>query len=135
MPEAQLKDEAAYTDRMMTFIFIRRPMTADRLRRRGMIGAIVALICIGIFPSVMSYLLWNKALTVLPASGAGVFLNLSTVFTAAFTMFSGQPYSAAQVIGGITVFVGVAVANARGLLPKRGGVQVELLPQRETFLR
>ncbi|MGB4778152.1 DMT family transporter [Microbacterium sp.] len=81
--------------------------------------ALWALVFIGIFPSVLSYLLWNRALTVLPASGAGVFLNLITVFTAAFTILAGHPYTPAQLIGGVIVIGGVVLTNARTLLPRR----------------
>ena len=72
-----------------------------------------ALVFIGMLPSVLSYLLWNRALTVIPAGGAGVFLNLITVFTAAFTILAGHPYTAAQIIGGIVVIGGVVVTNIR----------------------
>lgn len=70
-----------------------------------------ALLFIGIFPSVLSYLLWNHALTVLPASTTGVFLNLITVHTAVFTIVTGQPYTAAQVLGGLVVITGVVLTS------------------------
>lgn len=82
-------------------------------------SALWALVFIGVFPSVLSYLLWNRALTVIPASGAGVFLNLITVFTAAFTILAGHPYSPAQLIGGLIVITGVVITNARSLRPRR----------------
>ncbi|THV26063.1 DMT family transporter [Glycomyces paridis] len=77
--------------------------------------ALASLLFIAVFPSVLSYLLWNRALTVIPPGRAGVFLNLITVFTAAFTILAGQAYTAAQVAGGLTVIVGVVLANARAL--------------------
>jgi drug/metabolite transporter (DMT)-like permease len=64
---------------------------------------------------VLSYLLWNRALTVIPAGSAGVFLNLITVFTAAITILAGHPYTAAQVIGGLIVIAGVILTNAPSL--------------------
>ncbi|SFN53500.1 Threonine/homoserine efflux transporter RhtA [Pseudonocardia ammonioxydans] len=70
-------------------------------------GPLGSLLFIAVFPSVLSYLLWNRALRVLPAGSAGVYLNLITVFTAMFTVLTGQPYSAAQVVGGMIVIVGV----------------------------
>lgn len=74
-----------------------------------------SLLFIAIFPSVLSYLLWNRALTVLPAGGAGVFLNLITVFTAILTILAGQAYTPAQMIGGATVIAGVIITNAPSL--------------------
>ncbi|WP_440708914.1 DMT family transporter [Herbiconiux sp. YIM B11900] len=73
----------------------------------------LALLFIGLFPSVLSYLLWNRALTVIPPARAGVFLNLITVFTAAFTVLAGHPFTVAQLVGGAIVIAGVALANER----------------------
>ena len=73
---------------------------------------LASLLFIAIFPSVLSYLLWNRALTVLPAAGAGVFLNLIPVFTAILTALSGQVHTTAQLVGGAVVIAGVVVANA-----------------------
>ncbi|UUL75793.1 DMT family transporter [Pseudarthrobacter sp. Fe7] len=61
--------------------------------------ALASLLFIAIFPSVLSYVLWNRALTVLPAGGAGVFLNLITVFTAVLTILAGHVHTAAQLVG------------------------------------
>jgi drug/metabolite transporter (DMT)-like permease len=73
--------------------------------------ALGAVLFIAIFPSVLAYLLWNRALTVLPAGSAGVFLNLITVFVAAFTILVAEPYSVPQLIGGLIVIVGVVATN------------------------
>jgi drug/metabolite transporter (DMT)-like permease len=72
-----------------------------------------ALVFIGVFPSVLSYLLWNRALTEIPPARAGVFLNLITVFTALFTILAGHPFTAAQIIGGVIVIAGVVLANEK----------------------
>jgi drug/metabolite transporter (DMT)-like permease len=68
---------------------------------------------IALFPSVLSYLLWNKALTVFEAGRAGVYLNLITVFTALATVLMGQPLHLAQVLGGVLVLAGVALTSSR----------------------
>jgi drug/metabolite transporter (DMT)-like permease len=75
-------------------------------------GALASLLFIAIFPSVLSYLLWNRALAVLPAGGAGVFLNLITVFTAVLTVIAGQVPTTAQLVGGAIVIGGVVATNA-----------------------
>ncbi|MFP5311279.1 MAG: DMT family transporter [Actinomycetes bacterium] len=74
--------------------------------------ALASLLFIAVFPSVLSYLLWNRALTILPAGGAGVFLNLITVFTAILTVLAGQVHTAAQLVGGAIVIGGVVATNA-----------------------
>ena len=78
----------------------------------GTNGALASLLFIAIFPSVLSYLLWNRALAVLPAGGAGVFLNLITVFTAVLTVIAGQVPTTAQLVGGAIVIGGVVATNA-----------------------
>ncbi|WP_457949542.1 DMT family transporter [Pseudarthrobacter sp. alpha12b] len=75
-------------------------------------NTLASLLFIAIFPSVLSYLLWNRALTVLPAGGTGVFLNLITVFTAVLTILAGHVHTAAQLVGGVIVIGGVIVTNA-----------------------
>jgi len=72
-----------------------------------------AVLFIGLLPSVLSYLLWNRALVVIPAARAGVFMNLITVFTALYTVIAGHPYSIAQLTGGAIIIAGVVLANAR----------------------
>ncbi len=72
-----------------------------------------ALLVIAVFPSVLSYPLWNRALTALPAGSAGVFLNLITVFTTAFTIAAGHAWSYAELLGGVAVIGGVTLANLR----------------------
>ena len=80
-----------------------------------------ALVFIAVCPSVLSYLLWNRALRVVPPGRAGVFLNLITVFTALLALAGGQRLQAAQVAGGVVVLAGVALAGARApARPARG---------------
>lgn len=87
--------------------------------------ATFALLYIAVFPSILSYLLWNRALEVIPPGRAGVFLNLITVFTAILTLLLGQPVGAAQVIGGGIIIVGIALASTgpRDQLPVRHAPQ------------
>ena len=73
--------------------------------------AATSLAYIAVFPSVVSYLLWNSALAVIPAGKAGVFLNLITVFTASASMMTGKPITLPQVAGGLLVLAGVLLAS------------------------
>lgn len=74
-------------------------------------GGLWSLAYIAVFPSLLSYVLWNRALQTIEPAKAGVFLNLITVFTAVLTILMGQPLTLAQVIGGTIVIAGVALAN------------------------
>lgn len=72
-----------------------------------------SLLFIGVFPSFVSYLLWNSALTMIDAGKAGIFLNLITVFTAVASIALGHPITLAQVLGGILVLGGVYIATLK----------------------
>lgn len=74
-------------------------------------GTAWSLAYIAVFPSLLSYVLWNRALQTIEPAKAGVFLNLITVFAALLTLLMGQPLTLAQVIGGAVVIAGVALAN------------------------
>jgi drug/metabolite transporter (DMT)-like permease len=73
-----------------------------------------SLLFIGLFPSVLAYLMWNSALQVVRASTAGVFLNLMPVFTAIASVAQGKALTTPQVVGGGLVFTGVVIASSRG---------------------
>lgn len=69
--------------------------------------ALASLLFIAVFPSCLSYVLWNTALTVIPSGRAGVFLNLITLFTALWALATGESITASQVVGGLTIIAGV----------------------------
>ena len=75
--------------------------------------AVLSVLFIAVFPSIDSYLLWNTALRAVPASRAGVFLNLITVFTVTISLAAGQSLSLIQLGGGILVFAGIALVAPR----------------------
>lgn len=76
--------------------------------------AVASLAYIAVFPSVLSYLCWNLALSKVDPGKAGVYLNLIVVFTAIATVLMGTPLSAAQVIGGAFVLGGVLLTSMKG---------------------
>jgi drug/metabolite transporter (DMT)-like permease len=76
-----------------------------------------SLAYIAVFPSIVSYVLWNVALQRVPPAQAGVSLNLITVFTAIATVLLGMAVTVPQVIGGVLVLAGVVLAQER---PRQG---------------
>lgn len=72
---------------------------------------LASLLFIAVFPSCLSYVLWNTALTIIPSGRAGVFLNLITLFTAIWALATGQPIAASQVVGGLTIIAGVLLTT------------------------
>jgi drug/metabolite transporter (DMT)-like permease len=71
-----------------------------------------ALLYIGIFPSICSFLLWNRAVTMIGPSKASISLNLIPVFgTVAAFFFLGEVITIPQIIGGCLVFIGVFITS------------------------
>lgn len=68
-----------------------------------------SLAYIAVFPSIISYVLWNTALQVIPAPRAGVSLNLITVFTVLGSVALGTPLTVEELVGGVLVLVGVGL--------------------------
>lgn len=71
-----------------------------------------ALFYIGIFPSICSFLLWNRGVALIGPSKASISLNLIPVFGTIFAFFVlGEVISVPQIIGGCLVFVGVFITS------------------------
>jgi drug/metabolite transporter (DMT)-like permease len=87
--------------------------------------AMGSLLFIAIFPSCLSYVLWNTALTLISPGQAGVFLNLITLFTALWALVTGEPITASQIIGGLTIIIGVLLTS----LPAHTAAKTEVPEQ------
>lgn len=72
----------------------------------------ISLLYIGIFPSILSFVLWNKALFAIGPSKASVFLNLIVLFASIFSiLFLGEKIHLTQIIGGILIITGVMLVT------------------------
>jgi drug/metabolite transporter (DMT)-like permease len=72
-----------------------------------------AVLFIALLPSVGAYALWNMGAKQVPAGRAGLFLNLTTVFTVVISVALGARLTGAEIMGGLLVFAGVAVGSLR----------------------
>jgi drug/metabolite transporter (DMT)-like permease len=73
---------------------------------------IFGLLYLGIFPSVLALIFWNKGVAEIGPSRASIFLNLLPVFTIiGAVLFLGETVSMFQLIGGIVVVVGVYLST------------------------
>lgn len=70
------------------------------------------IIYITIFPSVLSFVIWNMGVKEIGANKTGIFLNLIPVFTAIISWALGNKITAAQIIGGLVVFAGVYLTTS-----------------------
>lgn len=73
---------------------------------------VAALIYLGIFPSVCSFLFWNRAVVLIGPSNSSIFLNLIPVFgaTAAYLVL-GEAITVYHFIGGLLVFTGIYLSS------------------------
>lgn len=69
---------------------------------------IAALAYLGIFPSIVAYLLWNRGVLLVGAGQAALFTNLLPVYTAALAaVVLGEPTHGYHLVGGALVAAGV----------------------------
>lgn len=70
------------------------------------------MLYLGIFPSVIGLIFWNKSVSNLGPSLASIFLNLLPVFTTIMAViFLNEKLVPAQIFGGILVVGGVLLVN------------------------
>lgn len=90
---------------------------------------LLAVLYLGIFPSLCSFIFWNRASTMVGPSKSSLFLNLTAVFAALLGfIILGERLTVAQVIGGFLVFLGVFISSSArsegGLQPAKRSVQI-----------
>ncbi|UTR08811.1 DMT family transporter [Evansella sp. LMS18] len=79
------------------------------------------LLYLGIFPSVIALISWNKGVSELGPSKASVFLNFLPVFTMAMAaVFLNETISMHQILGAVLVISGVYLSTRKGKKPASG---------------
>jgi drug/metabolite transporter (DMT)-like permease len=74
--------------------------------------AVLVLGYVGIFPSVLAYVFWNRAVHAGGANLAGLFVNLTPVFVAVLAMiFLGERLAVFHLVGISLIFAGIYVAT------------------------
>jgi drug/metabolite transporter (DMT)-like permease len=72
------------------------------------LSLLFGLLYVGIFPSILALIFWNKAVAVIGPSRASVFLNFVPVFTTTgAVLFLNEALEWLQIMGGIFVLFGV----------------------------
>lgn len=72
----------------------------------------IFLLYLGIFPSICSFLMWNRALVLIGPSKSSLFTNLIPIFgTMMAFVFLGEEVTIHHLIGAIFVFIGVFVGS------------------------
>ncbi|WP_221567928.1 DMT family transporter [Alkalihalobacillus sp. TS-13] len=74
--------------------------------------AILAVIYLGIFPSIVSFICWNEGVMKVGPAKASNYLHLIVVFTTILAVaFAGERLVVAQVFGGLFILTGVILAS------------------------
>jgi len=74
----------------------------------------LSLLYLGIFPSVLAFICWNRGVELAGANKAGVFLHLMPVFGAFLSFFLlGEGLEFFHLAGAILVFSGIALTTRR----------------------
>jgi drug/metabolite transporter (DMT)-like permease len=75
-------------------------------------GAVLGILYLGIFPSVLCYLMWNRAIAEIGAARAGTYLYLVPVFgTALAYLFLGERLHLFHLVGVVLIFAGIWLAS------------------------
>ncbi|WP_164525497.1 DMT family transporter [Siminovitchia acidinfaciens] len=87
----------------------------------------LGLLYIGVFPSILSFVFWNKALFIIGPSKASIFLNFIVLFASIFSiLFLNEKIYPAQVIGGLLIISGVVLTtNIKLFKSTRGSTKVK----------
>lgn len=88
---------------------ILQPLHVDNVTSLSITG----IIYLGIFPSVGSFILWNKGILQLGASTAGISMNLIPIFTAIIALILGHGLALSQIVGGMIVILGMLLTSAK----------------------
>lgn len=71
---------------------------------------------IAVCPTIVAYLCWNKGISIIGPSKAGLFMYLIPVFTAMLAIpFLNEPFSYYHVIGMLNIFCGMILFNRKEL--------------------
>ena len=78
------------------------------------VSSIAAIIYVGVFASIIAFLSWNKAVSLIGPGKAGIFLSLIPVFTTIFAIaFIGETLTWYQVTGGILAVTGIYLSTRK----------------------
>jgi drug/metabolite transporter (DMT)-like permease len=107
---------------MGTGLVVLMPFWAVELYRGATIpldaGSVAAVLYIGIFASLLAFVIWNRCVAALGASVTGASFHLVALFTAALAfLVLGEPVRLFHLMGIALILAGFALATLRGRPP------------------
>lgn len=73
-----------------------------------------SILILGIFGSGLAYIAWYDALSEIPASQLGVFINIEPLVTMLLAPMIGESFSPISLVGGAIIIFGVWLVNRQG---------------------
>jgi drug/metabolite transporter (DMT)-like permease len=107
---------------MVTGLLVLMPFWVTELARGATIpsdaGSIAAVLYIGVFASLLAFVLWNRCVAMLGATVTGASFHLVALFTATLAfLLLGEPVRSFHLIGIALILAGFAVATASRQAP------------------
>lgn len=82
---------------------------------------VAGILALSLFPSLLAYHFWNRALQQIPANRVAIFLYLTPVYTTIISvLFLGEQFRIFHLLGGSLIFVGVLLVTNSHLLGLEG---------------
>jgi drug/metabolite transporter (DMT)-like permease len=77
---------------------------------------VLSLLYVGLCPSILAYLCWNRGIELIGANKAGLYINLIPLFASLMAiLFLGERFQSYHLLGMLIIFSGLALFN----LPRR----------------
>jgi drug/metabolite transporter (DMT)-like permease len=77
-------------------------------------GTVGGICYLAIFPSILSYLFWNRGIRMVGATRTGVFIHLIPVFSIILAMiFLGEPLKSYHLMGACLIFSGIYLTTRK----------------------
>jgi drug/metabolite transporter (DMT)-like permease len=75
--------------------------------------ALGSIVYVAVFPSILSYLFWNKAVSIVGANRAGIYIHLMPVFSVFLAfVFLGERFKLYHLSGIVLIFSGIFLATS-----------------------
>lgn len=73
----------------------------------------IVSISFGVFGTALTYIIWNKGLSIIGASKAGIFMNIVPLSTALIAILLGKELTTFHIISGIMIFLGLLISQIK----------------------
>ena len=84
--------------------------------------SVISVLYVAIFPSVLAYMFWNKAVEMIGASRAGIFMHLMPVFGVIMAyIFLGERLRSYHIAGICLIFSGIYLTTIHKMRPLKNG--------------